>query len=193
MDDSRYAPAPTAARFQSGTPPVPSVYAGLAGLRLIEEAEVERTAARIAELTDAFVSGLDRAVVTPESRGALVCVESEDPAAEVERLAARGVITSWRDRSVRVSFHFYNDERDVEAPEALGDGVELRHLGAPRGEEREDVVFLAHPPGLERRERHEQDGEDDDPPRDGPTDEEASEGFHSGVSGERPPKRCRAA
>jgi len=115
MDDRRYAPAPTAARFQSGTPPVPSVYAGLAGLKLVEEANVERTAARIAELTDAFVAGLDRAVVTPENRGALVCVESDDAAAEVERLAARGVITSWRDRSVRVSFHFYNDERDVEA------------------------------------------------------------------------------
>ena len=34
--------------------------------------------------------------------------------AEVDRLA-NGVITSWRDRGVRVSFHFYNDERDVEA------------------------------------------------------------------------------
>jgi selenocysteine lyase/cysteine desulfurase len=115
MHDRRYAPAPTAARFQSGTPPVPSVYAGLAGLRLIEEANVERTATRVAELTDAFVAGLDRAVVTPENRGALVCVESDDAAAEVERLARAGVITSWRDRSVRVSFHFYNDECDVEA------------------------------------------------------------------------------
>jgi selenocysteine lyase/cysteine desulfurase len=115
MVDRRYAPAPTAARFQSGTPPVPSVYAGLAGLRLVEEAGVERTATRIAELSNAFVDGLGRTVVTPKSRGALVCVESDDPAAEVERLAARGVVTSWRDRSVRVSFHFYNDERDVEA------------------------------------------------------------------------------
>ena len=35
--------------------------------------------------------------------------------AEVDRLAQNGVITSWRDRGVRVSFHFYNDERDVEA------------------------------------------------------------------------------
>ena len=36
--------APTAARFQSGTPPVPSIYAGLAGLRLVLEAGVERLA-----------------------------------------------------------------------------------------------------------------------------------------------------
>jgi selenocysteine lyase/cysteine desulfurase len=115
MDDSDYSPAPTAARFQSGTPSVPSVYAGLAGLRLVVEAGVERTAARIDELTRAFVDGVGRTVVTPESRGALICVESDDAAAEVERLAERGVITSWRDRSVRFSFHFYNDERDIEA------------------------------------------------------------------------------
>ena len=50
-----------------------------------------------------------------EERGALVCVEVDDPAAVVERLQQQGVIASWRDRSVRFSFHFYNDESDVEA------------------------------------------------------------------------------
>jgi selenocysteine lyase/cysteine desulfurase len=115
MDDRDYSPAPTAARFQSGTPPIPSVYAGLAGLRLVQEAGVEQTAAHVAALTDAFIDGVGPRAVTPESRGALVCVEVDDPAAEVERLAQHGVITSWRDRSVRFSFHFYNDERDVEA------------------------------------------------------------------------------
>ncbi len=42
MDDRDYSPARTAARFQSGTPPIPNVYAGLAGLRLVLEAGVER-------------------------------------------------------------------------------------------------------------------------------------------------------
>ena len=56
-----------------------------------------------------------RRVVTPEERGALVCVEFDDPAAVVAHLQKQGVITSWRDGSVRFSFHFYNDERDVEA------------------------------------------------------------------------------
>ena len=90
MDDRDYSPAPTAARFQSGTPPVPSIYAGLAGLRLVLEAGVDRTNARIAELTQALVDGTSRRVVTPEQRGALVCVEVDDPAAVVERLAAAG-------------------------------------------------------------------------------------------------------
>ncbi len=123
MDDRNYSPAPTAARFQSGTPPVPSIYAGLAGLRLVLEAGVERTNARVGELTPALVDGTSRRVVTPDQRGALVCVEADDPAAVVERLQQQGVLTSWRDRSVRFSFHFYNDESDVEAALAALDAV----------------------------------------------------------------------
>jgi selenocysteine lyase/cysteine desulfurase len=42
-------------------------------------------------------------------------VESSDAPALVDELAAVGVVASWRDRSVRLSFHFYNDESDVEA------------------------------------------------------------------------------
>src|SRR2546428_261732 len=37
MDHTDYSPAATAARFQSGTPPVPSIYAGIAGIRLMQE------------------------------------------------------------------------------------------------------------------------------------------------------------
>ena len=65
------------------------------------------------------MDGTSRPVVTPEQRGALVCVEVDDPAAAVERLQQQGVVTSWRDRCV--SFHFYSDESDVEtALAALG-------------------------------------------------------------------------
>lgn len=115
MDDRDYSPAPTAARFQAGTPPIPSVYAGLAGLRLVLAAGVEQTNARVRELTQALADGTSRRVATPEQRGALICVEVDDPAAAVELLQQQGVVTSWRDNSVRFSFHFYNDERDVEA------------------------------------------------------------------------------
>ena len=94
---------------------MPSIYAGLAGLRLVLEAGVERTNARIAELTQALVDGTSRRVVTPEQRGALVCVEVDDPLPSSNGSQQQGVLTSWRDRSVRFSFHFYNDESDVEA------------------------------------------------------------------------------
>jgi selenocysteine lyase/cysteine desulfurase len=118
MDDRDYSPASTAARFQSGTPPVPNIYAGLVGLRLVLEAGVERTAEHVAGLASALEAGvreLGGTVVTPDRRGALLCVESSDAQALVDELAAAGVVASWRDRSVRLSFHFYNDESDVEA------------------------------------------------------------------------------
>jgi selenocysteine lyase/cysteine desulfurase len=118
MDDRDYSPAPTAARFQSGTPPVPSLYAGIAAIDLVLEAGVERTQKHVAELTSAFVDGvreLGGTIITPERRGALVCVGADDPPRLERALAAEGIVTSWRDRSVRFSFHFYNDEEDVAA------------------------------------------------------------------------------
>ena len=33
----------------------------------------------------------------------------------MELLQKQGIVTSWRDNSVRFSFHFYNGEHDVEA------------------------------------------------------------------------------
>ncbi len=43
MDASRYAPSPTARRFQSGTPPIPAIYAGIAGIELMQEIGIEET------------------------------------------------------------------------------------------------------------------------------------------------------
>ena len=118
MDDRDYSPARGATRFQLGTPPVPSIYAGLAGLELVRSAGVDATSAHVALLSDALVDGvreLGGSVVTPEARGALVCIAAADPAALVGRLAGDGVVASWRDRSVRLSMHFYNDAADIEA------------------------------------------------------------------------------
>jgi selenocysteine lyase/cysteine desulfurase len=118
MDDRDYSPAPTAARFQSGTPPIPNIYAGLAGLRLVHEAGVERTSTHVAALNERLAAGvaeLGGTITTPFNRGALLCVRSRDPAALVDALAEEGVVTSWRDSSVRISSHFYNDEEDITA------------------------------------------------------------------------------
>ena len=43
MDISDYSPAADARRFDAGTPPVPNIYAGVAGISLIEEAGVPRS------------------------------------------------------------------------------------------------------------------------------------------------------
>src|SRR5205085_7903353 len=82
MDIHDYSPAPTARRFESGTPPIPAIYAGIAGIELMQEIGIEETEAHVRELNELLLAGIDELgarVVTPrapEDRGALVCVAS---------------------------------------------------------------------------------------------------------------------
>jgi selenocysteine lyase/cysteine desulfurase len=132
MDHTDYSPARTAARFQSGTPPVPSIYAGIAGMELMKEIGIAETRAHVNELNAHLVAGLDELnanVVTPrapEQRGALVCVRSTDAPALVAALDRAGIVTSERDSNLRISAHAYNTIEDVEAVlEALHRNREL--------------------------------------------------------------------
>ena len=121
MAHTRYAPAPNARRFQSGTPPVPAIYAGIAGIELMREIGVAKTRAHVNGLNERLFDGLDElgaSVVTPrepERRGALVCVRSTDAPALVAVLAADGIVTSERDSNLRISAHAYNNEDDIDA------------------------------------------------------------------------------
>ena len=121
MDHTDYSPARTAARFQSGTPPVPSIYAGIAGMELMKEIGVAETRAHVNELNAHLLAGLDdlnAKIVTPRSpdqRGALVCVKSTDAAALVAALNREGLVTSERDSNLRISAHAYNTVEDVDA------------------------------------------------------------------------------
>ena len=55
-----------------------------------------------------------------------MAIRAKDAAVLTERLAARGVIASWRDGNVRAMFHAYNDASDVDALiEGLMDSREL--------------------------------------------------------------------
>ena len=121
MDVHDYSPSPTARRFESGTPPVPAIYAGVAGIELIEELGIAETRAHVNGLNERLIAGVDElggVVVTPRSRerrGALVCVRSTDSPALVAALAADGIVTSERDGNLRISPHAYNVESDVDA------------------------------------------------------------------------------
>ncbi len=121
MDVSRYSPAPNARRFESGTPPVPSLYAGLAGLELVQEIGVAETEAHVRELTTLLIEGVEelgRRVVTPRDparRGPLVAIAASDEEALVAALAEDGIVVSSRDGNVRVSPHCYNSTEDVAA------------------------------------------------------------------------------
>ena len=118
MDVHDYSPAPDARRFQSGTPPVPSVYAGLAGLELIEEVGVEAIAAHVRTLTARLERGLRDLGVSPATRGrrgALTCVRSHDAPSVVAALRRDGIVVSERAGNVRISPHLYNADSDVDA------------------------------------------------------------------------------
>lgn len=113
--------APGARRFQSGSPPVPAVYAALAAIRLLREVGLEAVRDHVCGLADLAIAGLRRRgldVMTPEdpaSRGPLVMVRCRDVQRLLERLAENGVLCSTRDGALRVSFHHYNSESDVRA------------------------------------------------------------------------------
>ena len=121
MDHTDYSPAHTAARFQSGTPPVPSIFAGIAGIGLMQEIGIAETREHVLGLNAHLLEGLDELgaqVVTPraaEKRGALICVKSRDAKALVIALAAGDIVTSERDDNLRVSAHCYNTLEDVDA------------------------------------------------------------------------------
>jgi selenocysteine lyase/cysteine desulfurase len=117
MDISDYSPARDARRFDAGTPPVPNIYAGLAGMSLIEEAGTAAIEGHVAGLTTRLIDGAEELgahVVTPRAaRSPLVCIESTDVDALVAALDSEKIVCSERDSNLRVSLHLYNVEEDV--------------------------------------------------------------------------------
>lgn len=120
MDVSDYSPSPTARRFESGTPPIPAIYAGIAGMELMEEIGIAETREHVNGLNEHLIAGVDElrgVVVTPrqvERRGALICIRSTDASALVARLAGDRIITSERDNNLRISAHAYNTDEDID-------------------------------------------------------------------------------
>jgi len=117
MQIERYRPHASARRFDAGTPPVPNIYAGLAGLSLIAEAGVTEIQAHVRSLVERLLAGLDDvgASVAAAPEGPLVCVRSTDAPALVAALGSQSIVTSERDSNLRVSLHLYNTEDDVDA------------------------------------------------------------------------------
>ncbi len=120
MDISDYSPHATARRFDAGTPPVPNIYGGVAGMAIVEEAGLPAIEAHVSALAARLIDGLAElgaTVVTPRDparRGPLVCVRSTDVNALVAELAAERIVTSMRDDNLRIALHLYNVEEDVD-------------------------------------------------------------------------------
>ncbi|MFI5615378.1 aminotransferase class V-fold PLP-dependent enzyme [Amycolatopsis sp. NPDC051903] len=120
MQISEYRPAPNARRFESGTPPIPSVYAAIAGVELMLEIGVERTADHVGRLNDRLideVAGMGGIIATPKDRahrGPLIAIASTDAEQLVDRLGTEGIVTSSRGGNLRVSPHCYNTDGDID-------------------------------------------------------------------------------
>lgn len=120
MDISANRPAPTARRFEAGTPPVVNCYAAAAGLDIILEVGTDAIEARVRELTRRCLSGLESIgwpSVTPAEdarRGPMVAVAARDAAQLFARLMQQDIVTSYRDANIRATIHFYNSEDDID-------------------------------------------------------------------------------
>src|SRR6202166_434728 len=121
MDITANRPAPNARRFEAGTPAVVNAYAAEAGLKLLLAVGTPAIEKRNYALTRRCMQRLEEIgwpSITPtqnERRGATVAVPSRDCGGLSAQLMKRDIVTSPRDGNVRASFHFYNDEDDVES------------------------------------------------------------------------------
>jgi selenocysteine lyase/cysteine desulfurase len=113
--------APDAHRFENGTPPVPNVYAARAGLDLLARVGPQVIGREVARLTSRFMAAVRaegwaaHTPADPTHRGPLCVVRSHDASELARRLSARGVIVSSRADGLRVSFHAYNNDDDIDA------------------------------------------------------------------------------
>lgn len=118
MQIANYRPHPSARRWDAGTPPVPNIYGGLAGVGLVLDAGVDAIAAHVGALAERLIAGcvdVGAQVVVPDGRGPLVCIRSTDAPALVAALGAEDIVASERDSNLRVSLHLYNTAEDVDA------------------------------------------------------------------------------
>jgi selenocysteine lyase/cysteine desulfurase len=120
MSIADYSPHRSARRFDSGTPPVPALYAGVAGVSLVESVGVAAIEAHVAGLVERLLDGLDELGATvatprePARRGPLVCVRSTDVEPLVSSLADEAIVVSSREDKARIALHLYNVEEDVD-------------------------------------------------------------------------------
>ena len=131
-----------AARFLTGTPNVPALYAATAGYDLVEEIGVERIrensllqTALLIRLADevGFEVGSPR---DPARRGGTVTVRVPEFEAVHKELGERGILCDFRpDAGLRLGPHYYNTDEELvfavaQIAEIVETGAYERHLGA---------------------------------------------------------------
>jgi kynureninase len=134
--------ADDSARFLTGTPNVPALYAATAGYDLIEEIGVDRIRENSVRQTQLLIDLLDSAgfdVGSPRDasrRGGTVTVRTPEFEAVHTELAERGILCDFRpDAGLRLGPHYYNTDDELrhavgQIAEIVETGAFERHLGA---------------------------------------------------------------
>ena len=130
-----------AARFLTGTPNVPALYAATAGYDVIEEIGVDRIRRRSLEQTDLLRRLLERAGFEvgsprdPDRRAGTVTVRTPEFEAVHAELRERSILCDHRpDVGLRLGPHFYNSDEELafavdQIAEIVETGAYERHLG----------------------------------------------------------------
>jgi kynureninase len=131
-----------AARFLTGTPNVPALYAATAGYDLIEEIGVERIREASLRQTELLIELLEAAGFEvgsprdPARRGGTVTVRTPEFEAVHRELAERQILCDFRpDAGLRLGPHYYNTDDELrycaaQIAEIVSTGQYERHLGA---------------------------------------------------------------
>jgi kynureninase len=131
-----------AARFLTGTPNVPALYAGTPGYDLIEEIGVDRIRANSVRQTELLIDLLDDAGFEvgsprdPSRRGGTVTVRVPEFEAVHKELGERQVICDFRpDAGLRLGPHYFTTDDELrfvvsQITEIVETGAYERHLGA---------------------------------------------------------------
>ena len=130
------------ARFLTGTPNVPALYACTPGYDLIEELGVERIRANSLRQTERLIEGAEqrgfdvRSPREPERRGGTVTMNVPDFEAVHKELSERQILCDFRpDAGIRLGPHYFTSDEELEfaldqTAQILETGAHERWLGA---------------------------------------------------------------
>ncbi len=112
-------PAPGTRRFESGTPPIPSIYGAMAGAKLLQDVGLGRVAEEVRRLARALIDGaaeLGVKMKTPaDSVGPLVVLQTLDAERLVKLFGGHDIVCSIRHDGLRLSVHAYNTLDEVKS------------------------------------------------------------------------------
>jgi selenocysteine lyase/cysteine desulfurase len=119
FDNRRAETVPTNARSEMGCPPFAQILALGAAVEYLAGIGIDRIAERVLALNECLTDGLEREsfeILSPGGphRSGETLVRLPDPHRAHGFLQERKILVTPKPEGLRISTHFYNDERDVE-------------------------------------------------------------------------------